>query len=269
MLLFANSMSRANLFKDELAAQKKREAKQEVERQRAAIKEEERRKEEQARRQEAERQRTLQREREQAASLADAKKSAQRQAIEKRRLEMEKAKQTGAPPPAIRPQPSGELAHSMLQDKPLPQVPQGMGQAKANLANSSAHRPQDDGKPINSVLHNSAKVPPKRPLQQDAGDDHHSRPTIQRNPPSYQHNDNHSKRRKTSENFDDGDDMNDPQPKMTAPPIRQSSIRQKVQNPTIFCKTFILTFRRTCKPNQSFPVGMPMHLRLGVFSEQH
>jgi hypothetical protein len=211
-----------------LAAQKKREAKQEIDRQRAAVKEEERRKEEQTRRQEAERQRTLQREREQAANVADAKKTAQRQAIEKRRLEMEKAKQTGAPPPAIRPQPNGDLTHSMPQEKPLPQVPQGMGQAKANLASSAIHRSQEEGRPLNSMLHNTAKIPPKRPLQQDAGDDHHSRPTMQRNPPSYQHNDNHSKRRKTSENFDDDEDMTEPQPKMTAPPIRQSSSRPKV-----------------------------------------
>ena len=202
-----------------------------MERQRAAIKEEERRKEEQARRQEAERQRQVQREREQAAAAADAKKSASRQAIEKRRLEMEKAKETRAPPPAVRPQPSnGDLSLSVMQEKALPPVPaqRDLGQAKAPRMNSTNHRPQEDlGRSVNSALQNAAKVPPKRPLQQDA-DDHHSRPTLQRNGPSYQQNEPHTKRRKTNEGFDDDDDMTETQPKMTAPPIRNSSVRQKV-----------------------------------------
>ncbi|KAH8597114.1 hypothetical protein B0O99DRAFT_508595 [Bisporella sp. PMI_857] len=189
---------------DELAAKRKKEAKEEVERQRAAIKEEERRKEEQQRRQELERQRAIQRDKEQAAQAADAKKSASRQAIEKRRLEMEKAKQTGAPPPALRSQPSGDL------DKPLPSIPRGeFGQSKGPHLNG----------------------PPKRPLPQDNGDDHHSRPIIPRNLPSYQHNDNQSKRRKTSDNFDDDEDLTEPRPKMTAPPIRQSSSRAKELQP--------------------------------------
>jgi hypothetical protein len=201
-----------------------------IERRRAAIKEEERRKEEQQRRQEAARQREIQREREQAASLADAKKIASRQAIEKRRLEMEKAKQTGAPPPAIRPQPSGDLKSSTMQDKALPPAPPQRGEQ--SQASRSAQRPQEDpGRSVNSVLHNTAKAPPKRPLQQDL-DDHHSRPTMQRNPPSYQHNETHTKRRKTSETFDnDDEDMTEPHPKMTAPPIRQSSSRPKVGPP--------------------------------------
>lgn len=201
-----------------------------MERQRAANKEEERRKEELARRQEAERQRAVQREREQAASLADAKKAASRQAIEKRRLEVEKAKQTTAPPPAIRPQPSGDLTFAMLQDKPQPQPRNDMGQAKGTGPMPSVHRSYDDhSRPVNSMLHNTAKVPPKRPLPQDAGDEHHSRPVLQRNPPSYHNDTHHQKRRKTSETFDDPDEgMAVPQPKMTAPPIRQSSSRPKV-----------------------------------------
>jgi len=194
------------------------------------IKEEERRKEEQQRQQEAQRQREIQRERERAASVADAKKAASRQAIEKRRLEMEKAKETRAPPPAIRPQQSNtDLTHSMLQEKALPPVPPqrgDLGQSKPpRMVNPSAQRPQEDTtRPVNSVLQNTTKAPPKRPLQQDP-EEHHSRPTLQRNGPSYQH-EQHSKRRKTSENFDD-DDLTENQPKLMAPPIRQSSSRQK------------------------------------------
>jgi hypothetical protein len=249
---------------DELAAQRKREAKLEVERQRAAIKEEERRKEEQQRRQEAERQRELQRERERAAAAADAKKAASRQAIEKRRLEMEKAKETRAPPPAVRPQPSGDLTHTMLQEKPLPPAPvqrPELAQSKPpRMVNAPAQRPQpqeDLGRSVNSTLQNTTKAPPKRPLQQES-EDHHARPTLQRNGASYQHNEQQSKRRKTSQEFDDDEDMTEPQPKMTAPPIRQSSSRPKVCYLTEYFRNSILTIYRKCKPSPSSRVDTPL-----------
>lgn len=222
-----------NTFQDELAAQRKREAKQEIERQRAANKEEEKRKEEQQRRQDLERQRTIQREKEQAAAAADAKRNAARQATEKKRLEMEKAKMNGAPPPAIRPQASGaDLTLAMLNDKPLPVPPRGdVGPSTGRMNHPSTHRPQgDSSRPTNASIYTAAKVPPKRPLQQEAGDEYRSRPTMPRNPPSYQHNDNHSKRRKTSDVFDSDDEMSPPPAKLTAPPIRQSSSRPKVSH---------------------------------------
>lgn len=152
--------------------------------------------------------------------------------MEKKRLDVEKAKMTGAPPPAIRPQPSGDLTLAMLNDKPLPSIPSqrlDMTHSKGPRPNPVAHRPQEDlARSMNSGMHTTAKIPPKRPLQQDAGDDHHSRPTMQRNPPSYQHNENHSKRRKTSDVFEDDDMISPPPAKLTAPPIRQSSSRPKV-----------------------------------------
>jgi hypothetical protein len=160
--------------------------------------------------------------------------------MEKKKLEMDKAKMTGAPPPAIRPQPSnGDLTLSMINDKPLPSVPSqsqrgDMGQSTTRM-NPAPHRPQGEtSRPTTASMHTAAKVPPKRPLQQDAGDDYRSRPTMQRNPPSYQHNDNHSKRRKTSDVFDTDDEMSPPPAKLTAPPIRQSSSRPKVRD-TVYC----------------------------------
>lgn len=203
--------------------QKKREAKLEVERQRAAIKEEERRKEEQQRRQEIERQREIQRERERVAAAADAKKAASRQALEKRRLEMEKAKESRPPPPAPRPQSRGDALH----EKALPPVPQ----TKPVRMNPTAQRTQEEfGRPVNT-MQNPTKAPIKRPLQQDA-EDYHARPPVQRNAPSYQQNEAHTKRRKTSDVFDD-EDLTENHPKMTAPPIRQSSIRPKVSTHTV------------------------------------
>ncbi|PBP22335.1 inner centromere protein [Diplocarpon rosae] len=210
---------------DELAAQRKREAKQEVERQRAAIKEEERRKEELQRRQDVERQREARKENERAAAAADAKRAASRQAIEKRRLEMEKAKETRAPPPAARTQANCDITHAMLQDKALPPAPQHRTEMQSKRPNPAAQRPQEDlGRATSSMLHNNAKATSKRPFQQDA-EDYHSRPTLQRNGMSYQ--DQQSKRARTTEDFDENDDMTEDHPNMTAPPIRQSSIRPK------------------------------------------
>ncbi|KAG9229178.1 hypothetical protein BJ875DRAFT_387891 [Amylocarpus encephaloides] len=200
---------------DEMVAQRKREAKQEIERQRAALKEEERRKEELQRRQEAERQR----ERERAAVAADAKKAASRQAAEKRRQELEKAKQTRAPPPA---------AHH-LQDKALPPIPRGEhNQAKPNRNDMNAHRQHDElAKAPSQPSHNITKFAPKRPLQEESDD--HARPALQRNGPSYQ-TEGHSKRRKTSERFDD-DELMENQPTINAPPIRRTSSKPKEMQP--------------------------------------
>lgn len=131
---------------------------------------------------------------------------------------MEKAKETRPPPPAIRPQAGGD----MLQEKALPPIPQ----AKSGRMNSIVPRSlEETSRPINS-MHTSSKVPPKRPLQQDM-DEYHSRPAMQRSGPSYQQTEAHSKRRKTSENFEDDEDLTENHPKMTAPPIRQSTARPK------------------------------------------
>lgn len=187
----------------------------EVERQRAAIKEEEKRKEEQQRRQEAERQREMQRERERAAAAADAKKATARQTTDKRKLELEKAKENRPPPPAIRPQPSAES----LRDKALPPLPQ----AKAQRFNSTAPHSQDESS--RSIPQHIAKIPPKRTLQET--DEQVQRPGIQRNAPSYQQNEAQTKRRKTNEIADDSDEnATNNLPKMSAPPLRQSSVRQ-------------------------------------------
>ena len=136
--------------------------------------------------------------------------------MDKRRLELEKAKENRAPPPAVRAQPSVES----LKDKALPPLPQ----AKSQRMNSLVPRSQED--PGRAIVQPTTKVPPKRPLQQDS-EEIISRPPIQRSAPSYQQNDTQSKRRKTNEIVDgDGDEnMVESHPKMSAPPIRQSSVR--------------------------------------------
>ncbi|KAG7048558.1 inner centromere protein [Colletotrichum scovillei] len=195
---------------EEREAQRKRDAKLELERKRAAIQEEER-KQELQRRQEAERQR--EREREQA----EAKKSAQRQAA------IERAKQTRAPPPAVRSQPNGppDYTASQRSDGQPPRPPSRM--------NSMAHRSQED-RPVNAVLSNASKPGSKRPLPQDSREDTGSRNPPARNGQSYKTQE--AKRRRTSDDFADELDMDIQPPNIKGPPVRPPSVGFKKDMPT-------------------------------------
>lgn len=200
---------------DEREAQRKKEIKLENER-----KLEEKRQEQQ-RRKEAERQREKEREQ------LEAKKASQaaRQALTKRK-EVEMAKLQRAPPPPARPQANDDNSRPNGLDKSLPSLPQRMNHAPPRSASRmDAARSQDDlSRPINMGYHNATKAPPKRPYQQDAGDEMASRPTMQRSGPSYQQNE--GKRRRTGEDHQELD-VPEGQPRLMAPPIRQSSIRPK------------------------------------------
>ncbi|KAK1729509.1 inner centromere protein [Colletotrichum acutatum] len=195
---------------EEREAQRKRDAKLELERKRAAIQEEER-KQELQRRQEAERQR--ERERDQA----EAKKSAQRQAA------IERAKQTRAPPPAVRSQPNGppDYTASQRSDGQPPRPPSRM--------NSMAHRSQED-RPVNAVLSNASKPGSKRPLPQDSREDTGSRNPPARNGQSYKTQE--AKRRRTSDDFADELDMDIQPPNIKGPPVRPPSVGFKKDMPT-------------------------------------
>ncbi|KAK2002877.1 inner centromere protein [Colletotrichum falcatum] len=190
---------------EERDAQRKKDAKVELERKRAAIQEEERKQEVQ-RRQEAERQR--EREREQA----EAKKNAQRQAA------IERAKQTRAPPPAVRSQPNGPPDYTAGQrsDNQPPRPPSRL--------NSAAHRSQED-RPVNAILSNASKPSSKRPLPQDGREESSSRNPPPRNGPSYQSKD--AKRRRTSDDFADELDMDIQPPNIKGPPVRPPSVGYK------------------------------------------
>jgi hypothetical protein len=171
---------------------------------------------------------------------------------------MEKAKETRAPPPAVRPQPSGDLTHSMLQDKALPPLPPQRAEAnppRPIRMNATVPRTQEEPVRLTSaILHNTTKAPPKRPLQQDS-EEHHSRPTIQRNGPPYQ-NEHQPKRRRTSQTFDEDDEMTENQPKMIAPPIRQSSSRPKVM-PTSQSLLTSTNIWQEFQTKSLFPSGYP------------
>ncbi|KAI0914910.1 hypothetical protein F4823DRAFT_570115 [Ustulina deusta] len=187
---------------EEREAQRKRDAKAEMDRKRAALQEEERRQEQQ-RKLEAEHQR--EEERKQAALQAEAKKNAQRQAM------LEKAKQTRAPPPAVRSQPSAPPDYSRNEA--------GSSRPPSRM-NSTAPRSQDDtSRPVNAVLSNASKAQTKRPLPQEGGDDNASRPAQARNGNGFQSKE--SKRMRMT------DELNDPaedekQPSLKGAPVRPS-----------------------------------------------
>ncbi|KAL8401286.1 hypothetical protein RB596_008191 [Gaeumannomyces avenae] len=176
---------------EEREAERKREAKQELERKR-----------ENQRRQEADRQK--EEDRKQAAAQVEAKKNAQRQAIEK-------AKQTRAPPPAQRSQQNGRPEYGA--------GPASIPRPQSRL--DTVMRGQDElSRP---GLASSVKPAPKRPMQQQ-DDDGSRQNSQQRAGPSYQPKE--QKRIRLTEEFDvDELEMGGvmtSQSNMKAPPVRPS-----------------------------------------------
>ncbi|KAI1776833.1 hypothetical protein F4818DRAFT_360430 [Hypoxylon cercidicola] len=199
---------------EEREAQRKRDAKAEIERKRAAMQEEERRQEQQ-RRAEAERQK--EEERKQAALQAEAKKNSQRQAM------LEKAKQTRAPPPAVRGQPNGPPDYSR---------PEGAGPRPPSRMTSTVQRSQEDGgRPVNAVLSNASKAATKRPLQQDYNDDN-TRQAPARGGTGYQPKE--SKRMRMTDEFDNDAEV-EKQPSLKGAPVRPSGgYKKDMPNKSMF-----------------------------------
>ncbi|KAL7796590.1 hypothetical protein V8C37DRAFT_372301 [Trichoderma ceciliae] len=185
---------------DERESQRRREAKAEMERKRIAAQEEQR-KQDQQRRLELERQRQQEEE----------KKNAQRQAA------IEKAKQTKAPPPAVRSQPNGPPDATLAQQKSSSSKAEGQ---PARPPSRLAGIRDESSRPVNSILSNAAKAGAKRTLGPETSDDTYSRPPPSRGGPAYQTKD--SKRRRTSEHADDELEGVNP-PNIKGPPVRPST----------------------------------------------
>lgn len=184
------------LSKDEREAHRKLEQKRENERKRAAQQEELRR-QEQAHRQELERQR----EKERAVASEDPKKIAQRQAIEKRRLEVGKKEHQRQATQQAKSQPFPAINRSELGGVRHP---------------SKLHTVQDYSRPLpNQPPCNPAKPATKRVFEPEA-EDEPVRPVRMAGGPPYQQTD--KKRRRTEDE--------DVQELMVRPPIRQSNIRK-------------------------------------------
>lgn len=199
---------------EERDAQRRREAKAEMER-KQAVAQEDRRKQDQ-RRQEAERQK--QRDREQAAAHAEMKQStqnAQRQAM------IEKAKQTRAPPPAVRAQPNGPPDFSHIShDKPAGNSTRPLSRMESGIPKTY----DDPSRPVNAPLSNTSKSGVKRTLGPEASEDAQGRPPPSRGGPAYPSND--VKRLRKTE--DHGEMGLDNPPNIKGPPVRPSAGFKKV-----------------------------------------
>ena len=147
-------------------------------------------------RQEVERQR----ERERAAASEDPKKLAQRQAIEKRRLEVERKEQQRQAAQQEKLQPFSTMNRPELAGVRHP---------------SKLHTVQDYSRPPNQPSCNPARPPIKRVFEPDP-DDEPVRPVRVTNGQSYQQTD--KKRRRTEDE--------DVQELMVRPPIRRSTLRK-------------------------------------------
>ncbi|KAI9711264.1 MAG: hypothetical protein M1820_002251 [Bogoriella megaspora] len=191
---------------EEKAAQRKAEAKRQMDQKRAAKQEEERRQEQE--RKAAEQQR-----------LQEAKKTAQRQAAERRRQEEQRLEQQRL---QLKQKHADELAAKLQQEKAQAQV-------SAPRADLGASRPigrmntiqNQKMRPIPQPPINPAK-PAKRP-QPDDEDESTLRPTMHRSGPSYQQSE--AKRRKT-ESEDEDEETSEPRRSVNAPPIRHSNMRK-------------------------------------------
>lgn len=200
---------------DEKEAQRRREAKAEMDRKRAAAQEEQRRQDQQ--RLEAERQKQKEREQAAAAAQAETKQNAQRQAM------IEKAKQTRAPPPAVRSQPNGPPDFSSLpHEKPMPSQNRPPSRMGSGLYRSH----EESGRPVNAVLSNASKAGMKRTLGVDPSNDTQGQRPPSRAGPSYQTTKD-AKRRRTSQEHDELNGDNPPNIK--GPPVRPSSGLKKVR----------------------------------------
>ncbi|KAI2629455.1 hypothetical protein GGS21DRAFT_540356 [Xylaria nigripes] len=199
---------------EEREAQRKRDAKAEMDRKRAAMQEEEKR-QEQERKLEAERQKDE--ERKLAAMQAEAKKNAQRQAM------LEKAKQTRAPPPAVRNQPGGPPDNSRNE----------AGSSRPPSRMNLPSRSQDDtSRPVNAVLSTGTKSQAKRPLQQENGDDNTPRTGQNRNGNGLQPKE--SKRMRMTDELNDTVG-NEKQPNLKGAPVRPSGgIKKDLPPKSIF-----------------------------------
>ncbi|KAF2096680.1 hypothetical protein NA57DRAFT_78278 [Rhizodiscina lignyota] len=184
---------------EEKAAQRKAEQKRELEQKRAAKLEEERKAEQQRKEEEQRR-------------IQEAKRAAQRKAEEAKRLEQQKRE--AARPPSRQ---ANELANALQQER-------SHGPPTYQRADLGTARPVGQIKmvqdPPRAIPVNHAK-PAKRPLQPEQDEEAVQRPTVQRNPPSYQQLD--AKRRRTNEGEEEGENRRS----VMAPPIRNSNIRKE------------------------------------------
>ncbi|PHH80337.1 hypothetical protein CDD80_1976 [Ophiocordyceps camponoti-rufipedis] len=198
---------------EEREAQRRRDNRAEMERKRA---EEDQRKQERFRRQETERQK------QHGGDLASEGKTPA-----ERRAALERAKQTRAPPPAVRSQPNGP-PDSTIGEKAAPTASSARGEAGRSQSRT-AYRSQDEtNRLVSAVLSSTSKTGAKRGFGPDRTDENQAKRAPSRGGPSYQANE--AKRRRTSEMFDDDAEI-DHSRNIKGPPVRPSGGFKKVGSP--------------------------------------
>ncbi|KAI9171167.1 Inner centromere protein-related protein pic1 [Paramyrothecium foliicola] len=213
----------------ELAAKKKEQDEREAQRRTKA--ELERKRAEEQRRQEQQRKQEAESQKQREAEQVEARKLAQRQVIEK-------AKQTRAPPPAVRSQLPSSNDASASSERPASsfagqridaQIPRPPSRMTSNI-----HRPHESTRPVNAVLSNAAKSATKRPL---GADGEHG--LVKRAPsrgPAYQTAD--AKRRRTSAEFEDELEMSYA-PSIKGPPVRPSvGLKKEIMTKSTFANGY-------------------------------
>ncbi|KAI9762478.1 MAG: hypothetical protein M1840_001238 [Geoglossum simile] len=204
---------------EEREARRKLEHKREIER-KHALQQEEERKQEQERIRETERSRERER--------VDPKKiAAQKQAIEKRRLEIAKKGEQKGSTMGAKLRSANNAARPVEHEKMLPPPPPHRGEMGAGRPPSRANtvgnlRPPAECLNKPTIQPNPAR-PPKRVLPSESIDDEPHYRQANGNGPPYQQTD--SKRRRTNEEFE-GEESRQKMP----PPVRQSVIRKDVPN---------------------------------------
>lgn len=143
----------------------------------------------------------------------ETKRAAQRKADEAKRLEQQKKE--AARPPSRQ---ANDLANALQQER-LQGAPVYQRADLGTVRPVSQMKTVPELPPRPNLPVNHAK-PAKRPFQQEQDDEPMQRPTMQRNPPSYQQLD--AKRRRTNEAEEDGENRRS----VMAPPIRNSNIRK-------------------------------------------
>ncbi|KAF4587325.1 inner centromere protein [Ophiocordyceps camponoti-floridani] len=189
---------------EEREAQRRRDNRAEMERKRA---EEDQRKQERFRRQETERQK------QHGPDLASEGKTPA-----ERRAALERAKQTRAPPPAVRSQPNGP-PDSTAGDKSATTASGARGEAGRPQSRTTYRSQDEPNRLVNAVLSSTSKTGAKRGFGPDRADENQAKRAPSRGGPSYQANE--AKRRRTSEMFDDDAEI-DHSRNIKGPPVRPS-----------------------------------------------
>lgn len=160
-----------------------------------------------------------QQERAQAAASAEGKVSAHKKTAP------EKAKQTRAPPAAVRGQPSGTADSGTSQDKSLAAGSSVRARPQSQMGSSFIRPQEEQSRPVKAILATASKAGTKRGPEPERGDDRQVKHGPSRAGPGYAAND--VKRRRTSDGPKNEAEVDNSR-NIKGPPVRPSGGFKKV-----------------------------------------